>query len=149
MKRWTSQNVQHRKMLRTHYVIVTKRFVTVYVLWRCTLCDVNVLKTLRFQTLALCAATFCNITSCHIYIMLLYVIPRFMTHGRDLLSSQKICKYGLWGFQLFSLQCSPRPLPPPRRKKILSSKENNSLDKVLMYCEHKQCIPYNLFGLVG
>ncbi len=47
-------------------VIVTKPFVTVYILWRCTLCDVYVLKTLRFGTLMLCAATFCNITSCDV-----------------------------------------------------------------------------------
>ncbi len=41
-------------------------------LWRCTLCDVYVLKT--FWSLTLCAATFCNITSCDIYVMLLYYV---------------------------------------------------------------------------
>ncbi len=38
------------------YVMCTLHFVMVYVLWRCTLCDVYVLKTLRFETLTLCAA---------------------------------------------------------------------------------------------
>jgi hypothetical protein len=37
------------------------------------LCDVYVLKTLRFGTLTLCAATFSNITSSDFYVMLLYV----------------------------------------------------------------------------
>jgi hypothetical protein len=46
-------------------------FVTVFVLSRCSLCDVYVLKTLRFGTPTLCAATFCNIMSCDIYVMLL------------------------------------------------------------------------------
>jgi hypothetical protein len=36
-----------------------------------TLCDVYVLKTLRFGTLTLCSATFCNITSRDVYVMLL------------------------------------------------------------------------------
>ncbi len=52
----TSHNVQRHKT-----DTVTKRFVTLVkcalnILWRCTLCDVFVLKTLRFETLALCAA---------------------------------------------------------------------------------------------
>ncbi len=38
------------------------------------LCDVYVLKTLHFGTLALYAATFCNIMSCDVYIMLLFVM---------------------------------------------------------------------------
>ncbi len=49
----------------------TLDFVMVYVLWRCTLCEVYVLKTLRFGTLTLCAATFCNSASCDVYVMLL------------------------------------------------------------------------------
>ncbi len=64
-----------------HYVIITKRFVTVYILWHCTLFDIYVLKTLRFGTLTLCAATFCNITSCDVYVMLLYVMQQ---HRRKL-----------------------------------------------------------------
>jgi hypothetical protein len=35
--------------------------------------DVYVLKTLHFGTLTLCAAKFCNITTCDVYVMLLYV----------------------------------------------------------------------------
>ncbi len=38
-------------MLSAHYISVTKHFVTVSILWRCTLFDVYVLKTLRFGTL--------------------------------------------------------------------------------------------------
>jgi hypothetical protein len=53
------------------YVMCTLDFVMVYVLWRCTLCEVYVLKTLRFGTLTLCAATFCNSASCDVYVMLL------------------------------------------------------------------------------
>ncbi len=49
-------------------------FVMVYVLSRCTLCDIYVLKSLCFGTLTLCVATFCNITSCDVYVMLLYVM---------------------------------------------------------------------------
>jgi hypothetical protein len=49
----------------------TLHFAMAYVLLHCTLCDVYVLKTLRFGTLTLCAATFCNITSCDVYVMLL------------------------------------------------------------------------------
>jgi hypothetical protein len=33
-----------------------------------------VLKTLRFGTLPLCAATFSNITSCEVYVLLRYVM---------------------------------------------------------------------------
>ncbi len=68
-----SLNVQRHKTLSAHYVLCTLRFVTVCVLWCCTLCDVYVLKTVRFGTLTLCAATFCNITSCDVYVMLLYI----------------------------------------------------------------------------
>jgi hypothetical protein len=50
------------------YVMCTSHFVMVFILWRCTLWYVYVLKTLRFGTLTLCAATFCNITSCDFYI---------------------------------------------------------------------------------
>ncbi len=46
-------------------------FVMVYLLWRCTLCEVYVLKTLHFGTLTLCAATFYNSASCNVYVMLL------------------------------------------------------------------------------
>jgi hypothetical protein len=46
------------------YVMCTLHVVMVYVLWRCTLCDIYVLKTLGFGTLTLSAATFCNIISC-------------------------------------------------------------------------------------
>jgi hypothetical protein len=67
-KRTASQNV------KSHYVIITKHFVTVYILWRCMLCDVYVLKTLHFGTLTLCAAMVFNITSCNVYIMLLSVM---------------------------------------------------------------------------
>jgi hypothetical protein len=67
-KRTASQNLK-RTLCNAHFT-----FVTVYILLRCTLCDVYVLKTLRFGTLKLCAATFCNITSCDVYIMLLYVM---------------------------------------------------------------------------
>jgi hypothetical protein len=67
-KRTASQNV--KCTLCNHY----KSFVTVYILRRCTLCDIYVLKTLHVGTLTLCAATFCNITSCDVYIMLLYVM---------------------------------------------------------------------------
>jgi hypothetical protein len=52
-KTWMSHNVQRHKTFSAHYQIVTKRFVNVYVLWRCTLCDVYVLKILRFGTLTL------------------------------------------------------------------------------------------------
>ncbi len=52
------------------YVMCTLHFVMLYVLWRCTLCDVYVLKTFRFGTFTLCAPTFCNIKSYDIYIML-------------------------------------------------------------------------------
>jgi hypothetical protein len=41
---------------------------------RCSLYDVYVLKILCFGTLTLCAATFCNITSCDVYFMLLYIM---------------------------------------------------------------------------
>ncbi len=55
----------------------TLHFVTVYVLWRCTLSDVYVLKTLRFGTLTFCAATFCNIMSCDVYFTLRYDVAKF------------------------------------------------------------------------
>jgi hypothetical protein len=48
----------------------------VYVLRCCTLCDVYVLKTWSFGTLTLCAATFCNITSCEVYVTMLYVMQQ-------------------------------------------------------------------------
>jgi hypothetical protein len=67
------KNVQPQKTLGEHYVSVTKRFVTVYVLGCCTLCDVY-LKALHFGTLTLCAAMFCNIMPCGVYVMLLYVM---------------------------------------------------------------------------
>ncbi len=71
---WTSHNVQRHKTFGNAFVMYTLRFLMISVLWRCTLCDVYVLKTLRFGTLTLCAATFCNTTSCNVYVMLLYVI---------------------------------------------------------------------------
>ncbi len=52
---------KHSASQNVKYVSITKRFITVYVLWRCTLCDVYDLKTFRFGTLTLCEATFCNI----------------------------------------------------------------------------------------
>jgi hypothetical protein len=65
------------------YVMCTSHFVMVMVLWRCTLCDVYVLKTLRFGTFTLCAATFCpNIASLDIYIMLLYVMQQHHLAGQ-------------------------------------------------------------------
>ncbi len=42
------------------------------------LCDVYVLKTLHFGTLTLCAATFCNIMSCDVHVMLRYVISNIL-----------------------------------------------------------------------
>jgi hypothetical protein len=71
--RYSVTKLQCHKTLSAQYVIVTKNFVTVYVLWRCWLCDVFVLKTLSYGTLTLCAAKFCNFTSCDVYVMLLYV----------------------------------------------------------------------------
>jgi hypothetical protein len=65
-----TKNTASEKVLSAHYVIFTKLFVIVFVLSRCTLCDVYVLKTLHFGTPMLCAATFCNITSCEVYVML-------------------------------------------------------------------------------
>ncbi len=67
-KRTASQNV--KCTLCKHY----KRFVTGYILWCSTLCDLYVLKTLRCGFLTLCAATFCNITSCDVCVILLYVM---------------------------------------------------------------------------
>ncbi len=55
----------------------TLHFVMVHILWCCTLCDVYVLKTLCFGTLMLCAATFCNITSCDVYVALRYVATSY------------------------------------------------------------------------
>jgi hypothetical protein len=52
-KRTVSLNVQRYKTLSAHYVMRSLHFVTVYVLWRCTLRDVYVLKTLRFGTLCM------------------------------------------------------------------------------------------------
>ncbi len=72
---WTSHNVQRHNTYsatkhEVHYIIVTKHFVTVYILWRCTLCDVYVLKllrcvqlrfvTLRHVTFTLCCFTLCS-----------------------------------------------------------------------------------------
>ncbi len=51
------RNLKVSKPERNNTYSVTKH---TYVLWRCTLCDVYVLKTLHFGTLALCAPTFCN-----------------------------------------------------------------------------------------
>ncbi len=67
-------SITKRTASQTVKCTLHKRFVTVYNLWRCTLCEVYVLKTLCFGTLTLCAATFCNITSCDVYVMLLYVM---------------------------------------------------------------------------
>ncbi len=60
-------------ILRTRY----KRFCNVY-----TFCDAvryvtfTFFKILRFGTLTFCAAMFCNITSCDVYVMLLYVMKQ-------------------------------------------------------------------------
>jgi hypothetical protein len=51
------RNIKVSKRERNNTYSVTKH---TYVLWRCTLCDVYVLKTLCFGTLTLCAAKFCN-----------------------------------------------------------------------------------------
>jgi hypothetical protein len=64
-----SKNLQRHKMLSVHYEGVTKRFVTVYLLRCCTLCDVYVLKTLRFVqihfvTLRHVKFTLCCFTLC-------------------------------------------------------------------------------------
>ncbi len=75
-------SVTKRTASQTVKCTLHKRFVTVYNLWRCTFCDVYVLKTLRFGTLTLCAATFCNITSCDVYVMLLYVMYQHPCRGR-------------------------------------------------------------------
>ncbi len=66
IKRTASQNVK---------CALRKRFVTVYVLWHCTLCDIYIFKTLRFGTLTLCAATLYKIMSCYVlrYVALRYV----------------------------------------------------------------------------
>jgi hypothetical protein len=66
------RNVKSSKHERHITYSVTKRTASQNV--KCTLCDVNVQKTLRFGTLTLFAATFCNITSCDVYVMLLYVM---------------------------------------------------------------------------
>jgi hypothetical protein len=68
IKRTASQNVEC-KLCKLYKMFCNRiGFVTLYV------CDVYVLKTLHFGTLTLCAATFCNIMSCDVYIMLLYVM---------------------------------------------------------------------------
>ncbi len=68
---WTSRTAsQNIQTFCNSYVMCTLHIVMLYVLWLCTLCDVYVLKNLRFGTLTLCAATFCNITSCDNYCML-------------------------------------------------------------------------------
>ncbi len=63
-KHTASQNIHTFCNAYVHFTFCnSKRIVTLYVMWR----DVYVLKTLRFGTLTLCAATFCNITSlCHV-----------------------------------------------------------------------------------
>ncbi len=77
-----SHNVQRHKTYSVTYMfcnanaMCTCNFVTVYVLGHCTLCDVYVLKTLRFGALTSSAATFCDITSCDIYVKLLYVMQQ-------------------------------------------------------------------------
>ncbi len=70
VKTWMSQNVQCHKKFCNASVMCTLRFVTVYVMWRCTLCDVYVLEllrcmqlrfvTLRHVTFTLCCFTLCR-----------------------------------------------------------------------------------------
>jgi hypothetical protein len=79
------QNVKVSKRDRHIMYSVTKR--TALQNFKCTLqkcyktfyntmyvIDVYVLKNLRFGTFKLCAATFCDITSFDVYVMLLYVM---------------------------------------------------------------------------
>ncbi len=89
----------------------TLLFVTVYVLWRCTLCDVHVLKTLCFGTLTLCAATFCNITSCDVYVMLLYVFKvgnmiRFKLFRKGLLFAANQIRYDAYFCKIIREICA-------------------------------------------
>jgi hypothetical protein len=67
-KRTASQKI--KCTLRKRYKMFCNdiRFVTLYVMLCC------ILKTLHFGALTLCAATFCNITSCDVYVMLFYVM---------------------------------------------------------------------------
>jgi hypothetical protein len=67
-KRTVSQNL--KCTLRNCYKTLCNgiRFVMLYIMRRLRL------KTLRFGTLTLSAATFCNIISCDVYVMLLYVM---------------------------------------------------------------------------
>ncbi len=45
-------------------------FVTLYVIWRLFF------ETLHFGTLTLCAATFCNLTSCDVYVIFCFTLCR-------------------------------------------------------------------------
>jgi hypothetical protein len=82
----------------------TLHFVMVYVLWRCTLCDVYVLKTLCFGTRTLCHVTFtlCCSTLCSniLEVCLMGDIRNFVyenNHGiREILSN-----YATWNFAKF------------------------------------------------
>ncbi len=79
------------------YIMCTLRFVKVYKMWRFTLGDVYVLKTLRFGTLTLCAATLCNITSWWRlrYVVLHYVATSCWPHGCS--GCRVDCSLARWG----------------------------------------------------
>ncbi len=77
----TSQNIH---TFCNPYVMWTLHFEMLYILWCCRLCEVYVLKTLRFGTLTLCAATFCNITSCDVYVCC-------FTFCSNILYTAKVC----------------------------------------------------------
>ncbi len=87
----TKHTASH-KTLDAHYVNITKRFVTVYFLCRCTLCDVYVSTLLRFGTLMLCEATFCNITWRLRYDALRYVATSWNEFPREF----NAWIYGVW-----------------------------------------------------
>ncbi len=120
-KRTASQKIKYtlRKRYKTFCNVIP--FVTLYV------CDVYVLKTLRFRTLTLCPATFCNITSCDVYIMLLYVMQQHRNSSWQK-TQWKSCNClftGEWGElhaadgpdQPASLHWDSREMSPPLRWK--------------------------------
>ncbi len=78
-KRTTSQNVKCTlcNCCKTFYNGI--RFLTLYVMWR-----------LRFGTLKLCAATFCNIKSCDVYVMLLYVMWQHTVYSLPFLPKRQL-----------------------------------------------------------
>jgi hypothetical protein len=63
-------NVAHNVCIRNVKVSKRERHMTYSVTKRTA--SQNVKCTLRYETNTLCAATFCNFTSCDVYAMLLY-----------------------------------------------------------------------------